>query len=112
MQSAVNANAIKRIIELDKQAREHVSQVKKQAEEIDAQVQRKKEDIINDYHSHAKNRLNKLEESCQKEAEEKIRTIEADTKAKTDLFDKSFAQNREALADKVFLAVTGRKRRS
>lgn len=112
MQSTVKANAIKRIIELDKQARERVSMVKKQAEEIDAEVQRKKEDIISEYRTHAKNRLSILEESCKKEAEEKISEIEAVTKEKTDAFDKSFAENREALADKVFFAVTGRKRRS
>lgn len=112
MQSTVDAGAIKRIIELDKQAREKVSEAKRQAEEIDAEAQRKKEEILKDYRVHTQNRLSILEDSCKKEADEKASEIELKTKEKTDAFDKSFAENREALADKVFLAVTGRKRRS
>lgn len=111
MQSTVDASAIKRIIELDKQARERVSQAKKQAEEIDAEAQRKKEEILKDYRAHTKNRLAILEDSCKKEADEKASEIDAKTEEKTDAFDKTFAENRETLADKVFLAVTGRKRR-
>ncbi|MCM1298082.1 MAG: hypothetical protein NC203_04465 [Firmicutes bacterium] len=110
MQSTVDASAIKRIVELDKQARERVAEAKRQAEEIDAEALKKKDRILNDYRSHTKNRLSILEDSCKKEAEEKISEIEAKTKEKTDAFDKAFEENRKALADKVFLAVTGRKR--
>lgn len=111
MHSTVDGSSIKYIIELDKKAREKVAAAKKQAEEIDAQAQSKKNQIIDDYRTNSKNRLDSLEDSCRSDADKRIAEIEAQTKEKTEKFDQAFSRNRKALADRVFEAVTGGKRR-
>ena len=111
MQELVTGTSIRHIVELDKKARERVAQAKKQAEEIDFEAESKKKQMVSDYKEHAKKSLLKMEESYRAEADEKILQIEVDKKKKTEDFDNAFSSNRERLADQVFEAVTGKKRR-
>lgn len=111
MRDMANGNSIRYIIELDKKARERVAEATRQAEEIDADAQNKKRKLLSDYSTHAKERLEMFEKSYRESAEEKIRLIEDDKRKKMEAFDSALNKNREMLADQVFEAVTGSKRR-
>lgn len=111
MRDTANGNSIRYIIELDKKARERVAEAMRQAEEIDVNAQEKKHKLLSDYSTHAKERLEMVEKSYRESAEEKLRVIEDDKKKKMEAFDSALSKNREMLADQVFEAVTGSKRR-
>lgn len=105
-----SGNSIQYIIELDKKARERVAQAVKQAEEIDVEAQHKKEEMLKEYQEHSRSRLETAEQSYRQDAEARIAEIEAEAKKKTDAFDRSFDENKQALEKKIFQAVTGSER--
>lgn len=111
MQELVTGTSIRYIVELDKKARERVAQARRQAEEIDLEAENKKKQMISDYKENAEESLRIMEESYRAESDEKIAQIEADKNKKIENFDKALSDNRERLADQVFEAVTGKKRR-
>lgn len=111
MQSTVNGNSVQHIIELDKRARERTAEAKSEAERIIAEAEEKKAQLLKSYHDDSKKHLDIVEKTYREEADNKIEQIEAEKQKKLDAFDKRLSENREALADKVFEAVTGTKRR-
>lgn len=111
MQDMANGNSIRYIVELDKKARERVAEAARQAEKIDADAQNKKHELLSNYSTHAKERLEIVEKSYRESAEDKIRLIEEDKQRKMEAFDSVLNENREKLADQIFEAVTGSRRR-
>lgn len=111
MQKLAAGSSIRYIVELDKKARERVAEAKRRAEETEAQAESKKAKMIADYNENARQSLREMEKSYREEADKEMGRIEAEKTAKKEDFDKALSANREALADKVFEAVTGRKRR-
>lgn len=111
MQELVTGTSIRYIVELDKKARERVAQARRQAEEIDFEAENKKKQMISEYKENAEESLRIMEEAYRAETDEKITQIEADKNKKIENFDKALSDNRERLADQVFEAVTGKKRR-
>lgn len=111
MQELVTGTSIRYIVELDKKARERVAEARRQAEEIDFEAENKKKQMISEYKENAEESLRIMEEAYRAETDEKITQIEADKNKKIENFDKALSDNRERLADQVFEAVTGKKRR-
>lgn len=111
MQSTVNGSSVQYIIELDKKARERAAEAKTEAERITAEADEKKAQLLKNYRDDSRKHLEIVEKTYREEADRKIEQIEEEKQKKLDEFDKRLDENREALADKVFEAVTGTKRR-
>ncbi|MCM1054921.1 MAG: hypothetical protein NC394_05280 [Bacteroides sp.] len=111
MQELITGTSIRYIVELDKKARERVAQARQQAEEIDFEAESKKKQIVSDYRERAEKSLKAMEEAYRAETDKKIAQIEAEKEEKKESFDRALKANREKLADQVFEAVTGKKRR-
>ena len=112
MQSTVNGSSIQTIIEMDKKAREKVANAKREAEEINSEAEGKKKQMLSDYLEHSKKRLETVEQSYRREADEKISQIDAEKDKKISDFDKMLNENRNSMMNSIFEAVTGCKRRA
>lgn len=111
MLSMVNGNSIQYIIELDKKARERSAEAKNEADKILAQAKEKQEQIFKSCRSDSERRLEEFKNSCRTETNRRIDEIEAQKQKKLEAFDKRLDENRESLADEIFEAATGTKRR-
>lgn len=111
MQEEISGSSIRNLVEIDKKARERVAEARRQSEEISSDAENKKKQLLSDYSEQAKIRLRDMEVSYRSEADKTIADLEKEKQSKMRAFDKSLSQNREKLANQVFEAVTGRKRR-
>lgn len=102
----LNSSTIQKIIELDKAARNMVSDARAETDKIRENAQQKKERLLADYKAQADERIKSAEEACNAEADEKISALEAEKVKRLKALDDKMAANRERWKKEIFTAVT------
>ena len=100
-------SSIEKIIELDKQARQKVSDANRRAREIIEEAEAEKSKMGSDYSARVENRLEIVKDSFGKMAEDEIAKIEADKESAIARLDESMNSHRAEWEKEILAAIIG-----
>ena len=108
MQYTNELDSIQTVVQIDKNARQKVSDAQKEAEDILKNAEDKKQEMFESYRLRAETRLSKVQEAYDEQAKEEIAEIEHRKLAAYAELDEKMNKNKEKWENQIFLSITGK----